>query len=194
MCTSATAFTLYSLLFVLVYVFLSTSLWLSLLPLLSSFRVSLRVVSLPDDSFDGRTMVEFEAHAMSAFSLTDMDDDSETHVDTSYTQQSQTKGDSTPSPSNPLETDDDIEEESTVSFEVEFYHCLAGSFWNPNTSATARNTSLDDCKLCTDVVDGETEVTEEQHNHNRFWTKILDAFFVLRGSHICCIALVRLFC
>lgn len=109
-------------------------LWLLLLLPLppSGFSVLLRAVSRPNDSFDGTTTVDFEAYGMGT------------------------------SLSGVTDGDDEMDgEETTVSYNVTFYHCLAGTFWSPDPSEGTANTSLDDCLLCTSSTDGDTEVTEE---------------------------------
>ncbi|CAM9101274.1 unnamed protein product, partial [Laminaria digitata] len=47
---------------------------------------------------------------------------------------------------------------STVSFNVTFFHCAAGSFWNPGQDCDAiSETSRGDCKVCTDEMEGTPE-------------------------------------
>ena len=48
---------------------------------------------------------------------------------------------------------------ATVSFDVTFFHCAAGSFWNL-TLASKEDFDFNhgDCKLCTEEMDGASEV------------------------------------
>ena len=50
---------------------------------------------------------------------------------------------------------------TTVSFNVTFFHCAAGSFWNlTRASKDNLNLTSGDCKLCMEEMEGAPEVLE----------------------------------
>lgn len=131
---------------------------------LGCISVTLRVASLPNEGFDGDATVSFEVDGLGtpppALDIAPAD--------------STTSGDGTSGGANGSEaiaiqslTSDAAEEGegeggAAATFDVSFYHCIAGNFWNSvvdeatGASSCASDDSADTCcELCSDYVDDE---------------------------------------
>jgi len=156
----------------------------------------LRVVSLPSEGFDGIAMVSFEADGMppgeasSSSPALDIvstggggDDDVTISVETSKQEGGGGEGSgavsaiasfSTTSETAPEEEEGGGAEaaapSSSVSFDVEFYHCDAGDFWTSieggSAAGGATTCGVDGsdscCQLCSDFVQGSEEVRDKK--------------------------------
>lgn len=106
--------------------------------------ILLRVVSRPSNTFDGTATVNFEADGMGSSGSDEF---------TTTVQQEQS-GDTLSS------SQDSGVVQATgglTSFEVTFYHCTAGSFWNATVSG-ADDGLPSSCELCTGMAEGDVEV------------------------------------
>lgn len=156
-------------------------------PYTYTISITLRVVTLPSTSFDGTTSVTFVAGSigMNSSSVTrtpfagsesGYDSVDESSIDetnsvydptsTSAKQAQLTYGTSSGSRDWSASVQDTASESgsaitSSTSFTVTFYHCDAGQVWNPSASAAVSSTDEDSsggCQLCSDVVEGDTDV------------------------------------
>lgn len=86
--------------------------------------MSLRVVTNPNELFDGNAAVSFVADGLGCSSTDDED--------------TRSRGG------------------ATVDMNITYYHCTRGNIWNISRAA---NETSDGCLLCTDVVEGNIEVS-----------------------------------
>ena len=99
--------------------------------------ITVRVMSLPDAHFDGKTTVTFCAEGIgapeeSSVSLLSGSADAKEEV----------------------EDDDHLDVVVLQNMTVTFYHCPEGSFWN----LTSTNSDSASCKVCIESSEGDTEV------------------------------------
>lgn len=129
--------------------------------------VTVRVVTRPGADLDGTTNVTFavisggpQASTSSSISLSRGNDDFG-NPNSAAAYQGQAWTTAWPSQGGNHST---LEETLTtqaidmVSFDVTYFHCGAGSFWNRTASSVDEGT--DTCPLCTDGVEGETAVRD----------------------------------
>lgn len=113
--------------------------------------INLTVTTFPGVGFDGTTTAAFEVIAMSS--------NSTSPASTSTYVSSKVGGDTDRNPSTAYQP---LGGSRLSSFNVTFFHCSAGSFWN--RTVTGKNSSAGDtgeCLLCTDGIDGEIEVRHD---------------------------------
>ena len=129
----------------------------------------MRVVTRPSASFDGTTNVTFAAIGEGPPFITSKSIGSSSNNDvgspiSSTAHQGQrvgtvwsSQGESQSAPPKTTTT----EASDTVSFDVTYFHCGVGSFWNLSSSgAIAQDEDTDTCPSCADGVEGATEVRE----------------------------------
>lgn len=119
------------------------------------------MVTLPSEGFDGTTVVRFQAidgllpFYMSSRSTTDEDMDGHVKSNSAPHHQGQDWNSSRMSTGKILSGGT----HATVSFEVTFYHCEAGSLWGfTPANANSSGESGGSCGVCSENVDGEPEV------------------------------------
>lgn len=110
--------------------------------------ISLRVVTAPEDLFDGTANATFGAMDF--------------RLDPDTSSATVTGGDDNVT-ENPSAGDGVM---ATVLMEVTYYHCASGSFWNLTQAAKAdTHSSHGGCKLCTEEMDGTPEVMARTAAH-----------------------------
>ena len=150
--------------------------------------ISLRVVTEPSDYFDGTTVVSFGAidfrlsSDMSA-TVTNYEDE---HDDDDFVPDSAASNQGQAEEGALASSERDILEAAivtTVSFNVTFFHCAAGSFWNLTLASKDNfNLTSGDCKICTEEMEGAPEVLEV-HAGGRPW-QLYSVFGLICCDHL----------
>lgn len=132
------------------------------LHLFARCSITIRVVTQPSEEFDGTTNVSFGVvdgflqSNMSAASTSDADKDG--YVQINYTQAHQTQGETALQSSAGELVPGGIV--NAVSFDVTFYHCGPGGFWDLNHgSGNDSDGSGGTCHYCTEGIGGVQEVS-----------------------------------
>lgn len=104
--------------------------------------ITVRVVGVPSEQFEGTSTFSFKANGVT-YSMDSEAAPTETFAGVVFST----------SPSNGILQ----VEEGTASFNVNFYHCAAGNVWTAGYLEEDAESDFS-CELCTDIVEGDEEV------------------------------------
>ncbi|CAM9140361.1 unnamed protein product [Ectocarpus sp. 12 AP-2014] len=134
--------------------------------LLPGRNITLHVVTLPSEEFNGEATVSFQADGMSPPASPVAEAAAAAVVQTTSL------------------ADDGEGETAAASFDVSFVHCVSGTYWN--TSCDSGDESVSCCELCTDIDgDGDGVNCDEKGATTRtlpvqpgYWRASLDSVYI----------------